>query len=519
MSIDFEALTRTFVAESHEGLEAAEQSLLALERGAFDPAHIDEVFRRVHTLKGDAGSLGFENLRAVAHRVEDVLDGLRATGVVPHRGQVSELLADVDLLRRRLELAAAGRDEALDDAAGGGTADARETLRVPVARLDALLDLVAELRTARNQSTEALTNLELSRSALIELHGEHERLYAALEELVTALRMVPLGPLFRRAERIARDVALEQEKDVAVSIQGEDVEVDTRVGEALGEILGHGVRNAIDHGIEAPELRRTRGKSPRGSLMLSARHEHRGVIVEVVDDGGGIDRERVLAKARERGLLAPEEVPSEAAIDRLVLAPGFSTALAVSELSGRGVGLDVVRTKVEALRGTVEIENRPGRGTTLRLRLPSTLLLIEGFRIGVGGETYVVPLEHLVETAEMPVGAAHGRAIGLVEVHGETLPFWRLRAAFDVRRPAPEREFVLVVEGAGQRFALVVDELYGQEQTVVKRLSGLFEGVSVFAGSTLLGDGRVALILDIAGLFRAQGRRLDTGPLMGNRAG
>lgn len=504
MSIDFEALMRTFVAESREGLEAAEENLLALERGVFDPERVDEVFRRIHTLKGDAGSLGCEQLRAVAHRVEDVLDGLRASRLEPSRSQITELLSDLDLLRQRLELAAAGRDAATGEDAAVGPVSGRETLRVPITRLDALLDLVAELRTARNRSTEAVADPALPRPALVELHGEHEGLYTALEELVTALRMVPLGPLFRRALRTVRDLAVEQGKDVAVEIAGEEVEVDTRIGEALGEILGHAVRNAVDHGLEAPTERRAAGKNPRGRIWLGARHQHRSIVIEVHDDGTGIDRARVLVRAREIGLVGPDEVPADAALDRFVLTSGFSTTAAVTTVSGRGVGLDVVRQKVEELRGSVEIECRPGQGTTLRLRLPSTLLLIEGFRVGVGGEVYVVPIEHLVETAEMPASSARDRPTGLVSLRGEAMPFCRLAAAFEVRRARPEREYVVVVEGEGERFGLVVDELYGQEQTVVKRLAGLFDGVSAFAGSTLLGDGRVALILDIAGLHRSR---------------
>jgi|CXWL01.1.fsa_nt_gi two-component system chemotaxis sensor kinase CheA len=510
MSIDFAALTRTFLAESREGLETAEENLLALERGPFDGERIDEVFRRIHTLKGDAGSLGFERLGAEAHRVEDVLEGLRASRAEPSRAQISELLADLDLLRQRLERAAAGRDaDDGDEPKADAAAASRETLRVPVARLDALLELVAELRTARNRATQALTDRSVSRPALVELHAENERLYSNLEELVTALRMVPLGPLFRRAVRTARDLAVEQEKDVLVEIAGEDVEIDTRIGEALGGILGHAVRNAIDHGLEMPEVRTGLGKATRGTLRLSARHQHRSVVIEIADDGGGIDRRRVLAKARDLGLVGADELPTDAALDRLVLTPGFSTTEAVSAVSGRGVGLDAVRRRVEEVRGSVEIESRPGQGTTLRLRLPSTLLLIEGFRVGVGGEVYVVPLEHLVETAEMPAATGRDRPTGLIQLRGETLPFWRLREAFQVRQAPPAREFVLVVEGEGERFGLVVDELYGQEQTVVKRLSGLFDGVSAFAGSTLLGDGRVALILDVAGLHRSQGRAPD----------
>jgi two-component system chemotaxis sensor kinase CheA len=285
-------------------------------------------------------------------------------------------------------------------------------------------------------------------------------------------------------------------------LEGEDAEVDTSVAQHLRDPLTHMLRNAVDHGIETPDVRRRKGKDPVGTVTLSARHEGGGIVVRMTDDGAGLDRARILARARSRGMVRDGETPADADLLRLVLEPGFSTAEAVTDLSGRGVGLDVVRRSVEALRGSVSLESRPGEGTTLTLRLPLTLALIEGFSVGVADETYVVPLESVVECLELPADRHEADAAGVLSLRGEPLPFLRLREFLAVPGAAPTRESVVVIRHDSGRAGVVVDALHGGGQAVIKPLGRVLRDVPGVSGSTILGNGRVGLILDVPVLLR-----------------
>jgi two-component system, chemotaxis family, sensor kinase CheA len=542
VAIDFEALLRTFLAEAGESLSALEQNLLVLEREPADRERLDEVFRLVHTLKGDAGSLGFPILARFAHELEDHLERLRRGESQLTESQATKLLEAVDALRDLLANAAAREeierpeDRALLDAltappsasstteneaastplaaargarTTSGTTGTNQTLRVPIERLDALLDLAGEMGIARRRLERSLADPNTARDVVVELHREHERLQSTLEELVMALRLVPIGPTLERFERDVRDLAHAHGKRATLTIEGEATEVDTRVVERLRDPLLHMIRNAIDHGIETPAVRAAAGKAPSGAIHLAARREGASIAIELSDDGRGLDRARILAKARASGLVGAGEEPNEGEIDQLILLPGFSTAEEVSELSGRGVGLDVVKKNVASLRGTVAIESRPGAGTAVTLRLPLTLARIEGFAVGVGDETYVVPLESVATILDLPSSAPRETETGLFEHEGQILPFVRLgrRLAAPEQRHSDQRERVLVVERAAGRFGLVVDELRGQEPTVVKPLPSLFFGLPGLLGSTLLADGSVAFILDLESLAPTTGRR------------
>jgi len=326
-----------------------------------------------------------------------------------------------------------------------------------------------------------------------------------------SLRMVQIGETFNRFRRIVRDVAQELGKAIDLRILGGDTELDKAIVERLSDPLMHLVRNAIDHGIEPLALRRARGKAEAGTLTLQARHEAGSIIIEVGDDGGGLDRERILAKAMACGLVQDPAGLSAQEITNLIFEPGFSTAETVSNLSGRGVGMDVVRRNLEELRGTIEVESEEGRGTTLRLRLPLTLAIIDGFRVEVAGASYVVPLDVVIECLDL-APFLESEANHLINLRGEVLPFLRLREVFQLPGANPPRERVVVIQHGELRAGIVVDRLLGEFQTVIKPLGRLFQRARGLGGSTILASGEVALILDVAQLAHLAVQAGDTNP-------
>ncbi|MGF1651788.1 MAG: chemotaxis protein CheA, partial [Actinomycetales bacterium] len=382
-----------------------------------------------------------------------------------------------------------------------GSAESR-TIRVDADRLDRLIDAVGELVIA---GAGAALHSQLSGNEALEGSlGEVMRLVEEVRDGALQLRMVPIGTTFSRFQRVVRDVSTALGKDVALIVSGGDTEVDKALVEQIGDPLTHLVRNALDHGIESAEVRAARGKPARGTLRLNAFHDSGSIVIEVSDDGGGIDTEAVLARGIERGLVDPSASPSEQEIHALLFEPGFSTSPEVTDLSGRGVGMDVVKRNVAALRGTVDVESRPGEGTTMRIRLPLTLAIIDGFVVGVGGATFVVPLDRVVECVELP---SSGLTRDCMDLRGEVLPFVRLRSHFTVAGEPARRENVVVVEYAGSRTGLVVDTLKGEFQTVIKPLGPLFGHVQGVGGATILGNGDVALIIDVPVLVRDASRQ------------
>jgi two-component system chemotaxis sensor kinase CheA len=316
--------------------------------------------------------------------------------------------------------------------------------------------------------------------------------------------MTPIGDVFNRFPRVVRDVSKELGKDIELVINGAEAELDKSMVEKIGDPLMHLVRNSIDHGIESPEARAATDKPPRGRVSLNAYHESGSIVIEVADDGRGLDTARILQKAIERGIVAADANLTEAEIHRLILAPGFSTAETVTNLSGRGVGMDVVKSSIEALRGTLDITSQPGHGTTMRLCLPLTLAIIDGFQVGVGGATFILPLDAVVECIELPQG---GDASDYLNLRDQVLPFLRLRQVFELPGEPPPRQNIVVISFAGRKAGIAVDRLDGECQTVIKPLGRLFEQVSGIAGSTILGSGEVALILDVAQLIQQTATR------------
>lgn len=376
-----------------------------------------------------------------------------------------------------------------------------QSIRVDAERLDRLIDLVGELVIAG-----ASANLRAATVADATLHeatGEVMRLVEAVRDNTMQLRMVPIGATFNRFQRVVRDVSHELGKEIDLVITGADTELDRSVIEKIGDPLTHLVRNAMDHGIESAERRQAAGKPARGRLTLNACHDSGSIVIEVGDDGGGLSRDRILAKAIEKGIVSAHANLSDHDVHQLIFAAGFSTADQVSNLSGRGVGMDVVKRNIEALRGSVELESVPGQGTTVRIRLPLTLAIIDGFLVGVGDAAYVVPLEMVLECFELAEvdrqALLHRRYVNL---RGEVLPFVRLRDHFEIGGSAERRENIVVVQYGGHKAGVVVDRLMGEFQAVIRPLNKIFSRVKGIAGTTILGSGEVALILDVPSLIQ-----------------
>ncbi|HXI33034.1 MAG TPA: chemotaxis protein CheA [Gemmatimonadales bacterium] len=529
---DRELLLQTFLAEAAEHLRAIEEGLVTLEANPGDAELLHGIFRMAHSLKGDASMVGFPRIAEVAHAAEDLLERLREQDFAVTAERISLLLEAVDVLRALLDGAATGAEvftpahaavrDALSTAAHAaatphaavdataarseGTIAEGEsrTLRVDVAKLDRMLNLTGEIAIARGRVAQQLAALPPQVGAqILEAHREADRLQLELQEQVTKARMVPVGPFFRQYGRVVRDLAHAHGKSVRLVIEGDDVEVDTRVVQRLRDPLTHMIRNTIDHGIESPELRAALGKAPEGCLTLRAAHEGGLIVIEVKDDGAGFNRERIAARARSTGVAAAPELLPDADLLALVFAPGFSTAESVTDLSGRGVGMDVVRKNVEALRGTIDIASVTGEGSTLTVRLPLTLAIIDGFSVGVGDETYILPLDSVLECLALPRDERQGGAAGcVINLRGQPLPYLRLRDRFQVPGDRPVREHVVVVQHAGGRAGIAVDALFGESQAVIKSLGTMLDRLSGVSGSTILGDGRVALILDTPALLR-----------------
>ncbi len=370
-----------------------------------------------------------------------------------------------------------------------------KSVKVPADRLDALIDQVGELVIAG-----AATQIQAQRARNRELQEAASNLLRLVEDVrdtALRLRMTPIGEVFSRFPRVVRDVAKELGKDIELKISGAEAELDKSMIEKIGDPLMHLVRNSMDHGIESPELRTAAGKPARGTVSLTAYHESGSIVIEVADDGGGLNSERIFCKAVEKGMVSADANLAPADIYRLILEPGFSTAEQVTNLSGRGVGMDVVRSSVEALRGTLDIESTLGAGTTIRICLPLTLAIIDGFQVGVGSSTFILPLDSVVECIELP---ADSDRTDYLNLRGEVLPFLRLRRIFTVEGTAPPRQNIVVVRFSGRTAGIVVDRLFGECQTVIKPLGRLFAGIGGISGSTILGSGEVALILDVAQL-------------------
>lgn len=375
-----------------------------------------------------------------------------------------------------------------------------QTIRVDADKLDQLINLIGELViSGAGVETEAHI---VNAPGLSESTQNLMRLIEEVRGSALNLRMVQIGETFNRFQRVVRDVSKELGKSIDLRIHGGDSELDKTVVEKISDPLMHLVRNSIDHGIEAPQLRRERGKSETGLLQLNAYHESGSIVIEVSDDGGGLNTQKILAKAQSQGLVPADAELSEHEICQLIFEPGFSTADKLSNISGRGVGMDVVRRNIEALRGSIEIDSVYTVGTTMRIRLPLTLAIIDGFMMKVGSSSYVVPLDIVEECLELDADSRSDNERHYINLRGEPLPFIRLGDYFSQGRANLRRENIVIIKYGNWKAGLVVDELVGEFQTVIKPLGSLFTHLAGISGSTILGSGEVALILDAPALIQ-----------------
>ena len=536
MDFDREAVLSSFLAESQEGLDRMEQSLLAMESSSGGPELLHEIFRAAHTIKGNATALEFDNLRSFAHATEDLLDVLREQNREVNADLITLLLRAVDELRALVKSSASGtpqltpeqqqlRKQIADEvtelserilASHSGTeaqstavrpevlseAPAR-TLRASIDKLDRMLNLTSEIVIVQGRLHRLIEKLDDDPGRqILEVQTEAERLFRDLQDEVMGVRMVPVGTVLRQAVRSVRDLANTHSKLARVEVTGSDVEVDTTVLEHLKDALLHMVRNAIDHGIEAPPIRKKRGKNPCGLIKVSAAHAGGSVVLNLQDDGAGLSRTKILQKAKQMGLFLNSSPSSDAELYQVLFRPGFSTAESVTDLSGRGVGLDVVRRNIEALHGTVEIASEEGKGTTVTIRLPLTVAIIDGFSVVAGNDTFVVPREHVIECTELTAAHRQPGSSGILNLRGRALPYIRLREVFGNSAEVPDRENVVVVKVGEFHAGIAVDQLLGGMQAVIKPLCKLLRGISGIAGSTILADGRVGLIIDVPGLLQ-----------------
>lgn len=539
MNFDRTKVVAAFLAESEEGLDRTEQHLIAAESDPGNLELLDEMFRVAHTIKGNASALDFPELAGFAHVMEDLLEAVRKHELAISRELISLLLQAVDALRVLMPAAAQGNDQlspsqlelkrimanraaghdapALTDAdrsdemsspkAVPGSAlpfHARNrTLRVDIEKLDHMLSLTGEIAIAQGLLRRMIDELKSdSGRKLLEVQREIENLQKDLQEQVMGVRLVPVGPLFQQFARSVRDMSQSHEKLARLEIVGADVEVDTRVLEHLKDPLLHMIRNAVDHGIESPQARRAKGKKPSGLLRLTAFHKAGNILIQLSDDGAGFNRLRILDRARSLNLLPEGEKISDSDLLNLVFKAGFSTAEEVTDLSGRGVGMDVVRRNIELLRGTIDIQSVEDQGTTITIRLPLTLAIIDGFSVIANNETYVIPLEMISECLELPVDQISREKVGVINLRGEPLPYVRLREVFGAPEHLPVREQIVVLNREGGQAGIAVEKLVGECQAIIKPLNRIFREVPGVSGSTILDSGRVALILDVSTLLR-----------------
>ncbi len=411
--------------------------------------------------------------------------------------QIGDILVDEGVVHPPVvEAALAKQKQTKDSKASEG-----QFIRVDAEKLDHLINLVGEMVIAG-----AGANLAAQRAGaaeLLEATSTLSRLVEEVRDSALQLRMVQIAATFNRFQRVVRDVSRELGKDIGLSISGGETELDKTVVEKIGDPLMHLVRNSMDHGIEPSDVRVSRGKPAKGTVSLNAYHDSGGIVIEVADDGGGLKREKILQKALEKGLVAPGQSLTDREIHQLILEPGFSTAEQVTNLSGRGVGMDVVKRNITALRGTIDLDSEEGVGMTIRIRLPLTLAIIDGFLVGVCDSSFVVPLDMVVECVELTEAERRAaRDNSYINLRGEVLPFLRLRELFELPGQPGRRENIVVVRYGGQKAGLVVDRLMGEFQTVIKPLGALFSNIRGIGGSTILGSGEVALILDVPGLLQ-----------------
>ena len=532
-------LLADFVVEARDHLAAIEARSLELERNPTQSEAIHSLFRSFHTLKGLAGFLEIGAIQEVAHDVETGLDLARNAQLDITPALIDLILQCADYVKRAVDavdarLAGQPAQEAEDNrpllarlraalehpgeapapqtapekAPAPAPAAARRktenfTVRVDTNKLDYLMDMVGEMVIAQSMVRNDPLFAGALHPNLLRNLSQLARVTGEVQRTAMAMRMIPIGQVFQRTARLVRDLSRKAGKRVEMETRGDDTELDKSIAEELADPLLHMVRNSVDHGIEDPEERRAAGKSERACVRLAAYHQGGRVIIEVTDDGRGLDREKILRKAREKGLIDTEP-HTDAEVFNLIFEPGFSTAAQVTDVSGRGVGMDVVRKHVQKLRGRIEVTSERGKGSTFLLKLPLTLAIIEGLIVGVGPYRYIVPI-YTVRELFRPTPDMMSTVRGTQEmalVHERLLPVVKLHERFNVRPrfEDPCEAVMVVTENDGRMFCLMVDEVIGKQEVVIKSLGEKLKNIRGVAGATILGDGRVGLILDVNGI-------------------
>ncbi|MGH9309648.1 MAG: chemotaxis protein CheA [Vicinamibacterales bacterium] len=545
-------MAELFLGEAIDHLGTIESALLALEERPGDVALLNDIFRPFHTIKGNAGALGVISVQEVAHRVENLLDLARSGRHRMGSTEVDLVLRSVDVLTmmitdigRRLKgqpsadlsgvahalienvehvIATGSSDDAPAVASDGAAASAlgapapampetasrrfddmpgQAAIKVDTRKLDNLVDAVGELIIVQALIQEDPALASLADGKLARSLGQLKRITAELQRGAMGLRMVPVRQAFQKVSRVVRDLSRNTGKPVELALSGEDTELDRKVVEDITDPLMHMVRNSVDHGIEAASVREAAGKRAQGRIALSAYHQGGHIVLEIADDGAGLDTERIRRKAIERGLLEESANATPEEINMLIFAPGFSTAEKVTEISGRGVGMDVVRRNIEALRGRIEIRSERGRGTTFQIKLPLTLAVLDGLLVGAGRERFVLPTNAVRESLRPKPEQVHtvGGQPRMVQVRNTLVPLVFLGELFAIEHQAdPCRATVVMIEDEGRQVGLVVDQLLSKQEVVIKSLGETFAAVRGVAGGAILGDGRIGLILDAHGI-------------------
>ena len=564
-------IVESFIVETGELFDDLDNKLLDLEQNHQDEALVNDIFRAVHTIKGSAGFLSLDQLNQLTHHFEDVLNLLRRGDLQFHSDMMDVMFEAFDLMKvlqkqvidmelevintsgivSQLKLISEGKfkgsdksssSKAASTSSSGASADKKsassqapkdkskkpapkrtsdrstETIRVEVERLDSLMNLVGELVLNRNRLVQIIDDVS-------HVLQEHDDLYRILldtssqldfitSELQTGVmhtRMVQVGRIFNKFPRVVRDLAKDANKKINLVIEGAETELDKSLTEEIGDPLVHLIRNSVDHGVEPPDVRVSNGKDPEGTIRLSAQHEGNNIVIEIEDDGKGIDPEKLKKKAIEKGLISDKEAAEMADKEafNLIFKAGFSTAETVTKISGRGVGMDVVKTNIAKMNGTISINSELGTGTTITLKLPLTLAINQSLLVRQGEETFAIPLHSVIEVVsldEQKIDTINGREV--IRIRERILPLVRIGEVLDIPHgKEPENAYAVVVGLAHHRIGLVTDDLVGQKEIVIKPLGNYLKKVEGIAGSTILGDGHVIMILDVAQLIRSDKER------------
>lgn len=518
--MDLSKYVDLFLSEGREHVAELNGALIELDRAPSSVDAIAVAFRAAHSIKGMAAAMGYGTVTERANSLESSLDGVRRGDDVVTASLLEHLTDETDELAREIEGAvtrpasgATGEGDHAGSAEGAGGQQqqqqqqqlprARAThVRVRASRLDALMNLVGEVEIARGRLERELRRVD--DPGVSAAFDGASRLLNELRDQVIGARMVPVGQVFERFPRLVRETARSLDKSVDFTLDGAEIELDRSILDRLGDPVMHLLRNALDHGIEPASERESAGKTPRGRLTLSAQREAGYVLIRVADDGRGIDRDRVLARAREAGIVEHDATSlDDVELLRVLAHPGFSTATTVTAVSGRGVGMDVVDAAVRLLGGAIEIRTVHGRGTAITLRLPLSVAIVRALIARVGEELFAIPFTHVQETLrlEPPLSAISTGSWAETEIAGATARVVMLRTLFGLAPRMSEQMLGVSVLARGRRAALLVDEFVGQQDVVVKHFDPPRGGASMFAGATVLGDGSPALIVDVNSLI------------------